>query len=208
MPLTQRPSRKRTLILQTAQRLFRDRGFAQTSMDLVTAEAGVSKQTVYAHFSSKDTLFVEVLRAFLEDGLAGPWPSIAEDATPAGLERQLCALGARLSTALMDPGYLATVRMAIAEMPRMPQLGELFSQAVPYRVLTLTAGLFKDAAARGLVAVADPTLAARLFIGPFVVTTLIEGLLKPSAKPRRLSKRQIAQIVRMVLGGIQTSART
>ncbi|HRF49853.1 MAG TPA: TetR/AcrR family transcriptional regulator [Anaerolineales bacterium] len=207
MPLTQRPSRKRTLILQTAQRLFRDRGFAQTSMDLVTAEAGVSKQTVYAHFSSKDTLFVEVLRAFLEDGLAGPWPSIAKDATPAGLERQLCALGARLSTALMDPGYLATVRMAIAEMPRMPQLGELFSQAVPYRVLTLTAGLFKDAAARGLVAVADPTLAARLFIGPFVVTTLIEGLLKPSAKPRRLSKRQIAQIVRMVLGGIQTSAR-
>ena len=207
MALYQRPSRKRTLILQTAQRLFRDKGFAQTSMDLVTAEAGVSKQTVYAHFPSKDQLFVEVLRAFLEDGLTGPWPSIAEDATPAGLEQQLCALGGRVTTALMDPGYLATVRMAIAEMPRMPQLGELFSQAVPHRVLKLTADLLKDADARGLVAVADPALAARLFIGPFVVTALLEGLLKPTAKPRRLSKRQIAQIVCMFLGGIQTSAR-
>ena len=40
---------------------IRDRGYAATSMDAVTALAGVSKQTIYSYFPSKGELFADFL---------------------------------------------------------------------------------------------------------------------------------------------------
>ena len=48
---------KQQQILQAASCLFLKQGFLATSMDNVAREAGVSKQTVYSHFSNKDALF-------------------------------------------------------------------------------------------------------------------------------------------------------
>ena len=48
---------KRQDILRAASTLFLKEGFANTSMDSVAKASGVSKQTVYSHFSSKDSLF-------------------------------------------------------------------------------------------------------------------------------------------------------
>ncbi len=52
-----RTERKHRAILAAAEELFLQQGFERTSMDDVAALAGVSKQTVYAQFSSKDALF-------------------------------------------------------------------------------------------------------------------------------------------------------
>ena len=49
---------KRVQILHSAIDLFCHQGFSNTSMDEVAKHAGVSKQTVYSHFGSKDDLFV------------------------------------------------------------------------------------------------------------------------------------------------------
>jgi len=54
---------KRAAILEAAKTLFLSRGFGATSMDAVAAGAGVSKLTVYNHFSDKDTLFLEAVKA-------------------------------------------------------------------------------------------------------------------------------------------------
>jgi AcrR family transcriptional regulator len=51
----------RTKILDTAERLFAERGFAATSMRTITAEAGVNLASVNYHFGSKDALLFEVL---------------------------------------------------------------------------------------------------------------------------------------------------
>ena len=55
-PRTKREE-KRKLIIAAATDLFSELGFAQTSMDKIAKKAGVSKQTVYSHFGSKDELF-------------------------------------------------------------------------------------------------------------------------------------------------------
>src|SRR5262245_10118452 len=55
--------RSREKIVGAAEKVFLQHGFLGTNMDLVAEVAGVSKQTVYAHFKSKETLFVEVVRA-------------------------------------------------------------------------------------------------------------------------------------------------
>ncbi|MEM6513138.1 MAG: TetR/AcrR family transcriptional regulator [Pseudomonadota bacterium] len=48
---------KRLQIRNAAAQLFMSEGFERTSMDSIAAHAGVSKQTVYSHFASKDELF-------------------------------------------------------------------------------------------------------------------------------------------------------
>jgi len=58
--LSDRSARKREAILEVATELFLTREYAGTSMEDVASAASVSKQTVYKHFSDKQTLFREV----------------------------------------------------------------------------------------------------------------------------------------------------
>lgn len=48
-------------LLDTAARLFADHGYDDVSIDLVAAEAGVTKGAFYHHFPSKQALFERVL---------------------------------------------------------------------------------------------------------------------------------------------------
>jgi AcrR family transcriptional regulator len=50
----------RDRILDTALRLFADRGFSDTSLRMITTEAGVNLAAVNYHFGSKDALIGEV----------------------------------------------------------------------------------------------------------------------------------------------------
>ncbi len=55
-----KPTRER--ILDAAERLFGERGFAETSLREITARARVNLAAVHYHFGSKDGLIAEVLR--------------------------------------------------------------------------------------------------------------------------------------------------
>ena len=48
---------KAVAIMQAAKALFLEHGFGAVSMDQIARQAGVSKATVYAHFTSKEKLF-------------------------------------------------------------------------------------------------------------------------------------------------------
>ena len=58
----------RTDILAAAGKLFRDRGYAATSMPLIATESGVVVETVYRAFGSKAGLFRAVMEAVLAGG--------------------------------------------------------------------------------------------------------------------------------------------
>src|SRR5262245_3207960 len=55
------PAGKAESILGAAKRTFLASGFGAVSMDTIAREAGVSKATVYAHFSGKEELFGAVI---------------------------------------------------------------------------------------------------------------------------------------------------
>jgi AcrR family transcriptional regulator len=59
----------RERILGASQRLFLDQGINRTGMDQLCAAAGVSKRTLYQHFTGKDELIAEHLRRFDPDVL-------------------------------------------------------------------------------------------------------------------------------------------
>lgn len=58
-PATARGEQTRQLILDTAMRLFRERGYARTTMRAIAQEAGVAVGNAYYYFGSKDHLIQE-----------------------------------------------------------------------------------------------------------------------------------------------------
>src|SRR5262245_33864929 len=62
-------------ILAAAKQSFLAAGFGAVSMDTIAREAGVSKATVYAHFSGKEELFGAVVGRECERYLARFSPS-------------------------------------------------------------------------------------------------------------------------------------
>lgn len=58
---------KRDLILNTAFRLFVEKGYLDTKIIDIADEAGIGKGTVYEYFSSKEALFAELLSTHVID---------------------------------------------------------------------------------------------------------------------------------------------
>src|SRR5215204_90789 len=56
-----RSARKRRGILEAATTVFLRNGYLGTSMDEIAALAGVSKQTIYKHFTDKEQLFSAII---------------------------------------------------------------------------------------------------------------------------------------------------
>src|SRR6266576_2223551 len=57
--------RTRQQILQTAQRLFAERGYDATSLQMIADEMGLTKAAVYYHFRAKN----EILQAAMQPGI-------------------------------------------------------------------------------------------------------------------------------------------
>ncbi len=51
----------RASLLAAARQAFATQGFAHTSMDVLTAEAGLTRGALYHHFGSKDGLLIAVI---------------------------------------------------------------------------------------------------------------------------------------------------
>ena len=58
--------RKKAAVIEAAIEEFKEKGFQGASMDSISARAGVSKRTVYNHFSSKDLLFQQLALQFFQ----------------------------------------------------------------------------------------------------------------------------------------------
>src|SRR2546423_13494696 len=69
---THRAQQKREQILTAARRLFLQHGFADTSTEAIRIEAGVSKETLYRYYASKEELFTAVLRQLTLEHLPRP----------------------------------------------------------------------------------------------------------------------------------------
>jgi len=169
MDLTPPPGRRearkadrRRAILDVAERSFRERGFADTSMSTIAAELGGSKTTLWTYFPSKDDLFAAVIDSKIEIFQA----NLDKALIPAGGPRAaLARFGVLFLNKIVDSDSISLKRLIIAETERFPQLGETFAVRGPDRVRQRLCRYMEEEMAAGRLRTGDALVAARQFIG-------------------------------------------
>ena len=60
----------RERLLAAAEEVFARHGYGGASIELITSEAGYSKGAIYSNFESKEAVFLELLRLYMERDMA------------------------------------------------------------------------------------------------------------------------------------------
>ena len=165
-------------LIDVAERMFLDRGFAETTMQLIAESAGASKETLYRHFSSKEQLFAGIVDRKARE-LSGPDSALARGGTP---ETVLFDLGIGLLHMVLRSPSSSLFRILVAEAPRVPELGQLFYDRGPGRTVRRLAEYLAEATERGELHCDDPRCAARLFLGAVVSQYHLQRLVLPNWK--------------------------
>jgi AcrR family transcriptional regulator len=114
-------------ILFVAKDVFLETGFERASMDTVAVRAGTSKRSLYAHFESKDKLFLAVLDFVRELYLVRLRTPDAYADDPTEAVTRFC--GRFLQLMVWEP-QVRTCRLSIAEAERLPGSSNAYFDAM------------------------------------------------------------------------------
>jgi TetR/AcrR family transcriptional repressor of mexJK operon len=155
------PARKRHAILRAGADAFLRLGYGSTSMEAIAAEAGVSKQTIYNHFGSKEVLFRAIVEGLVSQ-LLRPIEDHRGDADP---KSALTSLAREFFVIMLKPSSLAMHRLLVADAGRFPELAAAVYDAGPARIIATLARFLARETRKGRLAVEKPRLAAEQFFG-------------------------------------------
>jgi AcrR family transcriptional regulator len=116
--MSRRGNDLREHILYAAKTVFLEMGFERASMDVIAARAETSKRTLYAHFESKENLYlaiIELVREMSLSKLRTPG-DYSDDPTEA-----LVLFCGRCLEGLLFTWTIRMCRMSIAEAERFPE---------------------------------------------------------------------------------------
>ncbi len=173
-------SPKHQLVLEAATSLFMAHGYGAVSMDAIARVAGVSKATLYAHFSSKDQLFATIIGEACRQKIA-LGELLPADATD--VRAALTAFGGRLLRFFLEDRALAIHRVVIGESTRFPELGRAFYDNGPAALLRTLGAWLAEQGDAGRLAMADPIMAAEQLVGMLRTSLFLRasvGLTAPS----------------------------
>jgi AcrR family transcriptional regulator len=200
-----RPEARPLEILDAAQQVFGEVGFARAKLDDVARFAGVSKGTLYLYFDSKEALFREMVRAKVVANLAEGEELVR---TFEGSARHLLViLTTRMFYRWRDASVARISRVVQAELGNFPELARFYFEEVILRGRRLVeeviergiaSGEFRAEAlqfgARGLPSLLVQTASVQCFFHAFdpealndeaaiegLIDLYLHGVLAPSA---------------------------
>ncbi|MEE4489212.1 TetR/AcrR family transcriptional regulator [Streptomyces sp. NPDC050529] len=156
---------KRRAIVEAALRVFAQVGYAQASLDVIAAEAGVSKPTIYNHLGSKENLFRHVMTETAARANAKTLDVLTAFPTdPAELRSGLEDVAHKLVDCYCDEQSEAVRRLLYAEAVRFPDLFDVVRASGPNQFTEALAGRIARLANAGYLRIEDPVRAANQFI--------------------------------------------
>ncbi|MFB2771996.1 TetR/AcrR family transcriptional regulator [Pelatocladus sp. BLCC-F211] len=165
-------TQKQEQILQGAMRVFLSSGYAGTSMDRVSAEAGVSKQTVYSNFRDKKGLFKALIERMTIENFQNVFCVSEFQDDPSVFLRKLTTV---FFTKIVDnPDYLPLLRLILAESENFPELAKLYTHTVIQQGKKLLIKYFAD---HPELNIDDPEAIAQIFFGALVSHVIVQEML-------------------------------
>jgi len=193
---------KSDAILKSATALFLKDGFEKTSMDAIAKKAGVTKQTIYSHYCSKDLLFTRMISDLCTR-------HVHSKAAPANAEKPfetlLYEVGMGLLTLITSPEGMAATRLVVAESARYPKIARLYYENGTQRIMQLLAAFLDEQNARGSVKIPDTESAASYFFamlkGQYFLRMTLGVPPIPSKKEREAHVRETVEVFLHLYGG-------
>jgi TetR/AcrR family transcriptional repressor of mexJK operon len=196
-----RSARKRKAVLDAATEVFLKSGYLGTNMDEIAALSGVSKQTVYKHFASKEALFIEIVTSMTDNAGDVVRNEVVELDEGGDVAEYLVDYAYRQLKVVLTPRIMQLRRLVIGEVSRFPELAKVLYERGPARALATLGAMFERLAARGLLTIEDPAVAASHFNWLVMSAPLNQAMLlgdEAIPKPAEL-RRHAAEGVRVFL---------
>ncbi|WP_410500176.1 TetR/AcrR family transcriptional regulator [Chitinibacter sp. S2-10] len=190
---------KREQILEGAREIFMNKGFAAASMEQIARSAGVSKGTLYNYFENKETLFVALIQGECCKGGSHDSPPSEYSDTPPELILQ--TIGQQWLTSLLEAHQRALFRIVLAEAMQFPELGQAIEESGPALARRNLAHYLDHLHQRGIVDIADTTLAAEQFFAlcdAGVMRKIQLSVCEPTAE---MIASQVSSAVKLFLQG-------
>lgn len=155
-------------ILSSALNEFARRGFAGAREGVIARRAGVAHGTLRSYFPSKEELFREVVRSTIVSTLESVEPTLQADLGSGGSVRRLHEFAQWFWRTMDQPVQGALLRLAVAELPRFPELALFHSTEVMERAAVRLERMLADGASRGELRIPDPRATARVILSALI----------------------------------------
>ena len=152
-------------ILEEAASVFLEEGFARAKMDEIASRAGITKQTVYARFSSKKALFSALASQF--SGIVFP-PQLSAETSKLSPRAFLIQFAIEVTAVLRDPKSQRLFVVLAAEARAFPNLASATWVEGPGRLRTGLRRFFDDQIALKRMSIPNPDFAVEQFLGLLV----------------------------------------
>ena len=151
---------KRHSILEAAKSLFLSKGFASTSMDAVANLAGVSKLTVYSHFTDRETVFTAAVVAKCEEQLPVMYFELPPDMP---VDTVLLNIARGFHRLINSEESVNLHRLMMTTGNQDVKLSQIFFEAGPMRMLQGMERLLSKIDQSGALSIDKPFKAAEHF---------------------------------------------
>jgi len=195
------PDRLRRIV-EAAHSHFNAHGFERASVDAIAAEAGVSKMTIYSHFTSKEGLFEAVIRDRTDRVMGGLAGVEALDPTQPG--KALLAVGEQFLTLAREEQVLGQFRSIYGAAVVQREACLAFYRQGADRLIGDLAAYLRRADAQGALNVRRPRQAADLFLSMFLGDGHIRGLLMLNMSDAREDRALLREAVRVFMAAYAT----
>ncbi|MFC2028656.1 TetR/AcrR family transcriptional regulator [Chloroflexota bacterium] len=187
--MQQRSIETRSRILAASMKHFAKHGFKETSIQQICQDAGVSKGAFYHHFASKQSLFMDLLKKWL-NSIDVEFASAQQDSVPESLMQMTELLPTIINSAGDQlPMFLEFWLQASRDK-------EVWEASIsPYRHYQ---GIFEELIQRGIEEGSftriDPKPAAQMIVS-VAVGLLLQGLLDPHHTDWSKTSKESMQII-------------
>jgi AcrR family transcriptional regulator len=189
---------RRAAIVESAIRLFAEKGFRGTTTRELATALGVTEPVIYQHFRAKQDLYTAIIEA--KTSAAASYPGRFQALAESGDDRAFfTALGNLVLESFENDPEL--MRLLLYSSLERHQLSDLFFDSVIAGFLKMVSGYIRRRIRCGAFLKINPDIAARGLIGMFHYHGLI-GMLHPGKLGKPGRRKLVDEIVTLFLAGM------